>query len=154
MFLDIDDIRVSPCSCYSRPMRTTLMVTTSPWRGGDLMEKQPNVKAWLPTSSLLWVPVHELHLSCRLHFLGQCTDLNAICRMVATTRAHLLPTDANTPEEAASITRMRGGYTFSQPLSTLADMPLFPIRADTGPPSPRGPLLVPHPWTPKFIPKI
>ena len=88
----------------------------------------------------------------RIHIFGLCTDLDAISWMVATIRAHLASTDANTPEETVS-TSMRGGYTSFHPLPTLSDMPLFPMRADTEPPLPRGPPPRTHPWTLKFIPE-
>ena len=59
--------------------------------------------------------------------------------------------DVNKPVEAVP-TCMRG-YTSSQPLPTLVDMPHFPIGAATGPLSQRSPSHVPHPWTPRFIPE-
>jgi len=63
----------------------------------------------------------------RIHLLGHCTDLDAILWMVATIRAHVVPTDTDTPTEVVS-THLRGGYISSQPLPTMADMPLFPKR--------------------------
>jgi hypothetical protein len=72
--------------------------------------------------------------------------------MVATFWAQLVPMDSNTLNEAVS-SHLRRDYYFSQPLHTLSNMPLLPERAYTVPNPPRGPHPVPHPWTPKFIPK-
>jgi hypothetical protein len=89
----------------------------------------------------------------RIHLLGQCTDLNAIPWTIATIRSHLVSTTTNTPEEVAPA-HLLGGYTSSQPLPALVDMPLFPVSACIMHHSPGGPPPVPRQWMPRFIPEI
>jgi hypothetical protein len=73
----------------------------------------------------------------RIHLLGQGTNLNAIFLTVATIRAHLVPTDIDTPIAFGS-THTRGGYIFYQPSPTLEDTSFFLVQRYIMPPSLQG----------------
>jgi hypothetical protein len=80
----------------------------------------------------------------RIHLLGQCTDLNAICWTMGKIRANLVTTEVNTPTEEESIHRSEG-FTYSQPLPTLVDTTLLHARHYRRPPSSQGSATVPFP---------
>ncbi len=61
------------------------------------------------------------------------TDLSAISWAMVTIRAHLVSTEKDTPTLAGSTHKVKG-YTYPQPLPTLADIPVFPVHI-----TPRGP---------------
>ena len=70
---------------------------------------------------------------------------------MATIRAHLAPTEEDTLTVAGS-TNLGQGYTYSQPLPTLEDIPVFHVHYPRETPSFHSLAPAPYPWAPKFLP--
>ena len=80
----------------------------------------------------------------RTQLLGRCTDLNAISWTLAIIRAHTADAAADIPAVAGPPHQVQG-YSFSQLLTTMADIPVFPIQHSKRTPSFHGVAPAPYP---------
>jgi hypothetical protein len=88
----------------------------------------------------------------RVYLLGQSTYLNTMSCAIATIRAHITSLDPASHDPSKN-TQRRGGFTFSQTLPYMENMPNHPYRGTTGSHRTPNPPPIPHQWTPKYIPK-
>ena len=86
----------------------------------------------------------------RVYLLGQSTYLNTMSCAIATIRAHITSLDPASHDPSKN-TQRRGGFTFSQTLPYMENMPNHPYRGTTGSHRTPNPPPIPHQWTPKHI---